>query len=42
MSDFSFLFGVYLKLEEIKDNKRYLFKRYCNLVVCDYVKLNFN
>lgn len=42
MSDLSFLFGVYLKLEEIKDNKRHLLKRYCNPVARDYVKSNFN
>lgn len=42
MSDLSFLFVVYLKLEEIKDNKRHLLKRYCNPVARDYVKSNFN
>lgn len=42
MSDLSLLFGVYLKLEEIKDNKRHLLKRYCNPVARDYVKSNFN
>lgn len=42
MSDLSFLFGVYLKLEEIKDNQRHLLKRYCTPVARDYVKSNFN
>nr|XP_034318594.1 uncharacterized protein LOC105341381 isoform X4 [Crassostrea gigas] len=32
----------YLMLEEIKDNKRHLLKRYCNPVARDYVKSNFN
>lgn len=42
MSDLSLLFGVYLKLEEIKDNQRHLLKRYCTPVARDYVKSNFN